>query len=466
MDYRAAARQTLTSGNNHMFNHMREPAFLRKFFFLALPIAFQELLIASLHIIDTIMIGKTGGTNMAAVNLANQPFFIFFLLMMAITSGASVFTAQYWGSRDMDGVSRSFGISFFGSLIAAAIFSIVSFIFAPQILGFYSPDPELIKQGVAYLRIVSLGYIFTATTVSLSALLRSTRQPRIPLIISMVSLTINTILNYILIFGKFGAPAMGVRGAAYATLISRAIEMILIYTIVYATNNRAAPRFKKMVSWTEEFIISYIKTSFPVLVNDIGWVTGFSFYSKIFASINTEAITAVTITNTAAHFFLILFFGTGHASATILGNQMGKGELEESRQDAYRILPLITLLSITISFLIIFASPYVPLFFNASDYIKNIASSLLVIFAFSLPFKVINMNVIAGVLRSGGDTIFSAALDIAGVWVIGVPMGLIATKILGWEIEAVFAIIMVEEVFKTVLCVWRMYSGKWVKKLV
>ncbi len=392
-----------------MFKHMREPAFIRKFFFLALPIAFQELLIASLHIIDTIMIGKTGGTNMAAVNLANQPFFIFFLLMMAITSGASVFTAQYWGNRDMDGVSRSFGLSFFGSLFAAVLFSVVSFIFAPHILSFYSPDPELVKQGVDYLRIVSFGYIFTAATVSLSALLRSTRQPRIPLIISMVSLAINTVLNYILIFGKFGAPQMGVKGAAYATLISRAIETVVIYSIVYLTNNRAAPQFKKMVNWTSEFIESYVKTSLPVLLNDIGWVTGFSFYSKIFASINTEAITAVTITNTAAHFFLILFFGTGHASATILGNQLGKGELEESRQDAFRILPLILLLSIGISFTIVFASPYVPLFFNASDYIKNIASSLLVIFALSLPFKVVNMNVIAGVLRSGGDTMFSVS---------------------------------------------------------
>lgn len=449
-----------------MFNDMREPAFLRKFFFLALPIAFQELLIASLHIIDTIMIGKTGGTNMAAVNLANQPFFIFFLLMMAITSGASIFTAQYWGDRDLAGVSRSFGISFFGAILAAVIFSVISFIFAPQILSFYSPDPELVKQGVSYLRIVSFGYVFTAATVSLSALLRSTRQPRIPLIISMISLGINTLLNYILIFGKFGAPKMGVEGAALATLISRAIETIVIYTIVYTTNNRAAPRLKGMTSWSRKFIKSYAKTSLPVLINDIGWVTGFSFYSKIFASINTEAITAVTITNTAAHFFLILFFGTGHASATILGNQMGRGELEESRQDAFRILPLILLLSIGISFLIVFASPYVPLFFNASDYIKNTASALLVIFALSLPFKVINMNVIAGVLRSGGDTTFSAALDIGGVWVIGVPVGLFCANILGWGIEGVFTIIMVEELFKSVLCIWRMYSGKWVKKLV
>lgn len=449
-----------------MFNSMREPEFLKKFFVLVLPIALQELLLASLHNVDTIMIGKTGGINMAAVNLANKPFFIFLLLMLAITSGSSVFTAQYWGNRDLKGVSRSFGVSFSGAILCSILFSIISLTFPHHILKFFSDDPILIKQGVKYLKIIAYSYIFTAATASISSLLRSTKQPRIPLIISTFSIIVNTILNYLLIFGKFGFPKLEIEGAAIATLIAKAIETSILYVIVYSTNNRAAPIPKLMFSWDKKFLRSYGKICLPILANDLGWATGFTFYSKIYGMIGTSALTTISIIDSTAYLFITLFIGTGHAAAAILGNQMGKGELKESREDANRILQLVIFLSICISFAIICFSSYIPLLFNASDYVRNTASALLIIFALSLPFKVINMNVIAGILRSGGDTLFSALLDISGVWLIGVPLGLTATKFFGWGIEAVFAIIMIEELYKTTLCIWRMYSGKWVKKLV
>lgn len=449
-----------------MFKNMREPAFLNKFFSLVLPIALQELLLASLHNVDTIMIAKTGGINMAAVNLANKPFFIFLLLMLAITSGSSVFIAQYWGNRDLEGISRSFGISLTGGILSSLVFSIISLTFSYQILNFFSDDPVLINQGIKYLRIIAFSYIFTAATASISALLRSTKQPRIPLVISTISIIINTILNYILIFGKFGFPALGIKGAAIATLVAKAIETGILYYIMYATNNRATPIPQLLFSWNKKFLKSYGKTCLPILANDLGWATGFTFYTKIYGMIGTSALTAISIIDSTAYLFITLFIGTGHAAATILGNQMGRGELEESKADANRILQLVISLAIGISFLIILSSPYIPSLFNASDYVRNIASSLLIIFAIALPFKVINMNVIAGVLRSGGDTLFSAMLDISGVWLIGVPLGLFAVKFLGWDIKAVFAIIMVEELYKTILCTWRMYSGKWAKKLV
>lgn len=449
-----------------MFSFLTDRDFLKRFSQITLPIALQEFLIASLGIIDTIMIGRTGGTNMAAVNLANQPFFILFLVLMAITSGASVFTAQYWGNKNLKGLSRAFGLSFIGSITLAIIGTIICIIFSENILHFYSKDPVIIKGGVSYLKIVSFSFIFSGATVSLSALLRSTKQPKIPLIVSMLSIAINTGLNYILIFGKFGAPEMGIKGAAIATIISRIIETLTLYAILIISKNPATPIISEITKWSSKFITKYAKTAVPVLINDVGWVTGFSLYQKAYAAVSTDAIIATTVTGSAAYLFLVLFLGTGHATGAILGNLLGENRLDETKKDAINILHLIIILALLMSIVMALTSSIIPNFYNVSESVKYSANMLIIIFAFALPFKVINMNIIAGVLRSGGDTRFAAAIDVGAVWLIGVPIAFFTAVKLHYPIEMVFALVMIEEVVKNLVAIYRMYTWKWINKVI
>lgn len=448
-----------------MFDSIRDKTFLKKLWSLAIPIAMQELLMASLHLVDTAMIGRVEGPGMASVTLANQPFFIFLLLGMGITSGASLFSSQYFGKKDMDGVARCLGMSLFWSLLAASAAAVLLFFFPEPVLNFYSEDPEVITLGASYLKIVAPGFLFTAATMSLSTILRSTKQPKIPLAISIVAISLNTLLNYLLIFGKAGLPGMGVEGAAIATLIARGVETVLLFAIVYERKNIAAAPLKKLFVWPKEFRQEYRKAAIPVVINDIGWALGFSIYNKFFAALGTDSMTAISIAYTVNHFFLVLFFGTGHATGVVLGNQMGRGELEESHRDAWKIIDLMILVAVGIGVVIIAMAPLLPKLFNASAEVAAMNESCMIMFALFLPMKIINMHVIPGILRSGGDTLFAAILDIGGVWLIGIPLAWLGAS-QGFPIGVVYGMVMIEELIKCIIALWRMESGKWLKTIV
>ena len=444
----------------------KDYSFLKRLLVLAVPFATQELLVASLQIIDTMMIGRLSVDNVAAVNLANQPFFIFILLLMGITSGATIFASQYWGQKDIDGVGRSFGMSLSLAMSAALAFAIATFFGAESIMRFYTNDANLIAIGTSYMKIIAPSYLFSAATLALSGSLRSTKQPKIPLMVSMIAVGLNTILNYALIFGKWGAPAMGVEGAALGTIISRGVEVFLIYAIVYGRKNKVAVTLTQMYTWPKGFFKKYLQTSFPVILNDVGWVTGFSFYNKIYASIGSDAITAVSILGTYTYLFIILFLGTGHATAVILGNHMGEGNLERAKDDGEKILLFTVALSVIIGFVVLATSHLFALPFHATEQINYMVMAIAAAFALSIPFKVVNIHVISGILRSGGDTNYGAFLDIWAVWGVGVPIAAIAAYLYGLELPVVYALVLFEEVVKALLGIYRMSQGKWLKTLV
>lgn len=259
---------------------------------LALPIILQNFITSSLNMVDTIMIGHVGETEIAAVGIANQYFFLFNLIIIGIHSGCSVFIAQFWGQKDKENIRKVLGIGLFASGIVAFFFSILATFCPNTIMMIFSEDPEVLKLGSAYLRVIGISYFFFGLSFGYSTAARSIGNTILPMLVSTFALFCNTFFNYLLIFGKWGLPALGVEGAAIATVIARILEALILYV---CTDRIEALKvtWKDLKGISREYVAKIYGTILPVVLNDSCWGLGFVVYSVVYARISTQAITAM-----------------------------------------------------------------------------------------------------------------------------------------------------------------------------
>lgn len=432
---------------------------------LALPITLQNLVLASLNLVDNIVIGGLGETAIAGVGLANQYFFLLNLLLFGITSGSAIFTAQFWGNRDIPNIRRVLGISIISGSIAAFLFSLGGFFFPQEILGIFSKDPAVILLGTEYLKIVVFSYVITAISFAYSFILRSTGNAKTPLYISVVALGTNTILNYMLVYGYMGFPQMGVRGAAAATVIARLIELILIITIVYAKEYPVGASIKEMTDLSFSFIKRFFRVTVPVILNESMWALGVTMYAIVYARMGTEVIASTNISGTIERIVWVMFMGFGNACAVMIGNKIGEGNEKQVFIYAKRFAIMGPAVAILCGFVVILLSGWVLSPYKVSPLVLNYARFNLIVSCSFMWAKVFNYMNIVGILRSGGDTVFCLLLDIGGVWLVGVPLAFIGGIILGLPIYWVYALVQIEEVFKMLLGIPRLMSRKWINNL-
>ncbi|MGM0431767.1 MAG: MATE family efflux transporter [Spirochaetota bacterium] len=453
-----------------MFSNVKQILFTDKSFYQQLaaisgPIMLHSLLTSSLSFIDTLMIGQLGGVAIAAVGLANQLFFLMMLYYFGVSSGSSVFIAQFWGIKDTTSIHKTMGICLSFSLLGALLFSTVSLTVPHVAMRVFSPDPEVIETGASYLRIVGISYLFSAVAMSFSAALRSTEKPKIPLFSILVSLSANIGLNYLLIFGNLGFPAMGVAGAALATTISRGLEIIIMLLITYRRKEAAAGSLRAFFSFNRIFVKRYLITALPVILNEIAWSLGMVTYKMVFARMGTSVIAAANVVESIQNLFFVVFAGTAHGSAVMIGKRIGQGKAVLAQVYANKFLLLSLLMGGVIGCIMFFAAPFVPNAFNVSDTIVLLASRSLMVIACLLPMKAFNMLTVVGILRSGGDTRASLLLEMSGVWFVGVPLAIFGGLYLGLPIYWLYLLINAEELYKMVIGIFRIKSGKWIHVL-
>ncbi len=444
---------------------LRDKTFYIAIITLALPIMLQNLLAASLSFIDTVMIGQLGEVQIAAVGLANQMFFLVILLFFGISSGASIFFAQFWGNKDLKSIHKTLGLALTIGVSGAAILSAVSIFLPEEIMRIFSPDKLVISAGAEYLKIVGISYIFSAVTFVFSAALRSTEDARTPLIVSAISMTTNAIFNYLLIFGKFGFPQMGVRGAAIATTGSRALEMCLIIAISYIKKKPTAAPLSEIFSFSKEFTTKFFKLVSPVILNEMAWSLGMVMYKIVFARMGTSIIASVNISESIQSLFFVVFIGTANSAAILIGNKIGEKNQALAKTYASGFLVLGLMMGVVVGVLMASFSALIPRAFNASPEIIEITTKSLLVMSLLIPIKVFNLHTIVGVLRSGGDTRFSLVLELTSVWFIGVPLAFIGGLILHIPIYYLYGLVGLEEVYKLVIGARRIRSGKWVNDL-
>jgi len=439
--------------------------FLSKLLLLAFPIMLQNLLVSSVSFIDTVMIGMVGEEAIAAVGLANQMFFLITLFFFGVSSGGAIFVAQYWGAQDRPAMHKVMGIALLLSISGALVSTIVSIVIPNTIMGIFTEDIAVVSRGKEYLVVVAVSYLFTAVVMVYSTSLRSTGDAKTPLYTSILSLSLNVVLNYLLILGKFGFPRLEVKGAALATVISRGIEMVLLLAIVYGKKRAVAAPLHRLVGFDGTMVKKYFITCLPVILNEMFWSLGMTTYKIAFSRMGMEVIASVNVSEAIQNLFFVVLMGISNSSAIMIGNRIGENRIDMATLYATRLLRIGLFTGALLGGALAFLSPWLPIPFNLSPTVGLMTTRSLLTLGLLIPIKAYNMVLVVGVLRSGGDTRFSMFAELAGVWLIGVPCAFIGALVLHMPIHYLYLFVGLEEAFKFVVGMIRVKSGKWINRL-
>ena len=443
----------------------QDKLFIKTLFSIALPIMLQNLLSSSLSFIDTLMIGQLGSNQIAAVGIANQIFFLVNLFIFGIASGASIFFSQYYGAGRHNDLQKVTALALTISFIASLIFALVSF-FTPQyIVYIFTDTPDVVSVSSEYQRLVAISYILFAISFIHSIAFRSVGKAVIPLTATFVSLTLNAIGNYLLIFGIGPFPTLGAGGAAIATTISRFIEMLILLTYTYIKKEPFRIKSITAFNWDISFIKTYIITCSPVLLNEVFWSLGMTAYKVGYSRLGVDTLACINVSESIANFFFVFVMGLGNATTIVLGQIIGNGDLNRAKRGAKTTLKIALLVGTFMGIsMAIFASTFTS-WFKVSDEIRKMATYCLYVKAIFQPLCSLNMVLFVGILRSGGDTRYSLIAETSCVWLIGVSMAFIGADFLALPIYIVVAMTSLEEVAKILIVYPRYRSEKWVKSL-
>lgn len=444
-------------------NMFKDRAFFATLVTIAIPITLQNLIASSVNMLDTFMITSLGEDSLAAVGLANQVFFFYSLIIFGIASGSAIFIAQFWGKRDEKNIKRIIGLALSVSIIIGIIFTIAVLIAPNSIMRVFSSEDKVIKLGVDYLRIVIFSYVVFGVSFTFQIASRSTGNAKMPMVMSIVSFLINLVFNYLLIYGHFGFPRLEVKGAAYATLLARVVELLLVLYSIYSSNGPLRGTIKEFTDWNRDFVIKYFKTSSPVIVNETFWSLGNVLYSVAYAKIGTEAAAAIQILSVVQNLFMVFTRGVGNACTVMVGNRIGADEEEIAIEYANRFLLISAALGLLLGLILIFSSDLILMLFrDLTPQLRHTSKMLLIILGIFFAVKSLNGTIIVGILRSGGDTRFSMMLEMGSVWLAGAPLAFIGSLVLKLPVYLVTPLAYSEEIVKALIGLFRVHSRKWV----
>ena len=432
---------------------------------IALPIIFQQFVFASLNMLGVVFVGQKGDVAVAAVGLAGQVTFLLSLVHFGIISGAAMFTAQFWGRKDIPNLRRVLGLCLIFALSASAVFFSISQFSPEGFLRIYSKDASVIAIGADYVRTYSWTFLFMAISASYVFVMRSTGNVQIPTYVSVGTLSLNTFLSYALIFGYFGFPELGIQGAAVAAVISRALECVVLLFVIYANKLPVAASLRELVDFDLPFVGKVITPMLPVMLNELFWSLGITTYNAIYGRMGTEAIATVNIVSPIEQMAFVVFVGLANATSVLVGNRIGAGKEEEAYLYGGRSIGLGIAGGLVLGVLLqILKVPVLSLFNVSSEVLKNAAFMINIVSIF-LWVRVNNMTIVVGILRAGGDTRFSLFLDGIIIWLVGVPLAALGAFYFHLPVYFVYLCAMSEETTKWILGIIRWRSRKWINNL-
>lgn len=440
--------------------------FYRKMILIGLPIVFQNLISIGLNLIDSLMIGRLGEAEVAAVGAANQVYFVYVITLFGFYAGAAVHTAQYWGARDIPNVRKMLGINYIvGALFSTAV-TIFAYFCAPMLLGLFSEDPEVIALGVGYIRIACFSYFFAGLSMAISYNSRAIQNLKLPTIVNAMALCLNAVLNYLLIFGVAGFPQMGVKGAAVATLIARIFEFLVLFTVIYMQKShpfKAGPRQLFCFDW--QYFVRAAKTAIPVVMSEFSWAGCVALIFMAYGRIGTEALAVAQVANTISDMLQSVFFGVGNATMMLIGETLGRKNKEEAFNNGKRSIMATWVLNVVTTILMIAVSRIITGFFNFDPATLELMYETLIVMAILISPKMLAYIYICGILRAGGDTVFCMYLELICNVLVQVPMAYFAVLVLHASLPMAMILVAVGELVRIVACVPRFRSKKWINVL-
>ncbi|HSR03035.1 MAG TPA: MATE family efflux transporter [Proteiniclasticum sp.] len=441
----------------------KQKNFYSKMWYFALPITVQLLITSGLNMVDSLMVGGLGVEAIASVGIANKYSQFLIFILQGFASGATIFCAQYWGRKDLTGVRRTLMLVMKFVTIFALLFSLFTIFYTKGVLSIFTKDEVVIREASTYLRIISLSYLFTGWSMIFNVTLKTMNIIHKPTIFSIITLLLNTLFNWILIYGPFGLPSYGIAGAAVATLLARLVQTLLLLYLLYENRliGKAAPEVKPEVN----FPARYFKLTLPSIFNHFTWTMGDLTLFWIYTQVGTRATAAVSLVDPLVFIFISAYTGLSDASSVMIGQALGKGSFVKAKDYARRFLRLTLQLSAVTSILIVLFTPVLLSLYNITTEVEDLAKELLIVFAILSVFKHYNYINNVGILRVGGDTTFVMWLDTLFVWAYSIPLAFFLQRS-GVAFPILYFAATSHDILRAIIGHRRTASGKWVRSLV
>ena len=433
---------------------------------LLIPMALKELVAAFINLLDGVMLGGFGKDVIAAAGIANQWYFLYGVLTFGICGGAGVFAAQYWGAKNIGKVRKVLGINLVLVTLVSTAFILVS-VCAPEfIIRVFRKDAAVVDYGVRYLRIACFSYIFSGITAAYDMSLCCSEKANIPFVARFIGLFVNVVMNWALIFGKLGFSALGVEGAAIATIVARVSELVIILCVVYKKKLIQAVNIFEAIKIPKGMLGGYFKAAFPITLNEGAWALGTITYSWVFSQISTDAMVVITIVSSIERLMLVFFHGGGNAAGILIGKLVGAEENEQAYTVSKKLCIMNMVFALCISIVFVLVRPLVLIPYNITPEVYSETMKILFMTAVIMNVKALTFFFIVGVFRNGGDTKTAAVIDITSMWLVGVPLAIAVGVFFRLPLMAIYSCMMLEEFVKLIFSIRRFTSKKWIKNLV
>lgn len=444
-----------------------QKGFFKNMVKLALPIALQQLLVSCAQLVDTAMVTGLGNVVVSSVGVSSRWIFLMNLFYFGISSGTAAMIAQFWGAKEKDNIRKSYGIALIFGAVVAIIFTAAMFFFPAQLTRIFTSEQAVIDTAPQYMRIAAFMAPFAAFNQVTCVALRSTERVNPPLYTSVISVALNTVLNYILINGKLGLPAMGIKGAAIATLTSTAVQAMLLFAVIRTSKDIYNAKFSEFFTLTKNFFRRFSVVCLPVVLNEVAWATGTNIYSMVFARQGSEAYAGYTIFSSIEQIAFVFFVGICHACSIMTGKTIGEGNESGAYKLARKFVIMTPFTGIVTGVILALSRNYLLSLLNIETQAAfDLASSLILLYCMWLPFRNIPYTLIVGTFRAGGDTKIGIVYDLVSLYLLGVPvvvyLGLVAKVDFVYLLLAMY---LCEDIPKILFCLHRFRSKKWIRNL-
>lgn len=438
--------------------------FYRNLTRIALPIALQSLMLASVAAGDALMLGKVAQNEMTAVSLATQIQFVQNMFLSAVTAAGAILGAQYWGKGDRRTLENVFDIMLWYCGIVSVLFFLACELIPEQLMHIFTNDAPLVAIGSSYLRIAGWSYLITGISQCYLTTMKVSEHVKPGAVISSCAVILNICLNAVFIFGLFGAPRMQAKGAALATTISRIIELALCVA-VSARASYIRPAFDRFTKLPRQLRTDFIKQCLPLMGGSLCWGIGFTSYTAIMGHMGTDAAAANSVAAVVRDLICCMCNGIGSAAGIMVGNELGAGRLERGKAYGIRLKNISYVIGLLSTALVLAVTPLVVRMVILTDQARSYLTGMMVIMAFYMIGRCVNTVTINGVLDGGGDTIFDMYSLIVCMWLIAIPLALAGAFVLHWSPLAVYACTCLDEVGKIPWVMIRLRKYKWVQDL-
>lgn len=429
---------------------------------LALPMALQQFMTALVGACDAIMLGKLSQNAMSAVSLATQVTFVFNLFMYAFVTGENMFVAQYYGKGDYKGISKIFSLVTKACGVVAVIFLIGTFFFPRQIMSVLTNEEELITLGSEYLRVIGISYLLSSIAQTFLAIMKNCNAVNVSTLINSVMVILNIILNAVFIFGLFGCPEMGIRGAALATVLATVVQVV--WSVGYVLCRIQSVKLN-LHRCEREITSHFWQKAIPLLINNLAWGIGFSMYSVVMGHLGTDAVAANGIANISKNLIVCFCLGLGNAGSIIVGNRLGANRLEEAKEAGGLLTRTAIIAGILSGLVLIILSPFITRMVELTPTACGYLQKMLLICSYYIAGKSVNCMTIGGIFAAGGDSKFGMLCDSITLWCITVPLGCICAFILKLPVMVVYFVLNLDEIIKLPVVYKHYKKYKWIKNL-